>query len=223
MELTVRPAQQHRSREAWARVLDAGVAVLSESGSEGFTIAAVCDRAGVTPPTIYRRASNKDALFLAVYEHGIERIRAMEESVREASPAAENAPVAAVVAAAVDTIARIFLTHRGFLHAVIVISATNAKVRDEGVGASTSLAELFDQLTAAVTSGDQAPIRAAVFQMLFGALVLRTGFGADFATPLPVDDDAFIAGLKAVAVSAWAHESVPGLEASRQNDADAAP
>ncbi len=182
-----------------------GVAVLSEGGSEGFTIAAVCDRAGVTPPTIYRRAPNKDALFLAVYEHGIEQIRVVEESVRAESSTREIASVEEVVGAAVETIARIFLTHRGFLHAVIVISATNATVRDQGVGSSTALAELFDQLTASVTPASQAPTRAAVFHMVFGALVLRTGFGPDFAMPAPVEDDAFIEGLKSVAVGAWTH------------------
>src|SRR5579872_1408612 len=74
--LTIRPPQQERSRRAWARVLDAGVALLEEAGYEGFTIAAVCDRAQVPPRAVYDRAPSKDALFLAVYEHGMARIRA---------------------------------------------------------------------------------------------------------------------------------------------------
>ncbi|WP_051218042.1 TetR/AcrR family transcriptional regulator [Nocardioides insulae] len=207
MELTVRPAQQQRSREAWARVLDAGVAVLSEGGSEGFTIAAVCHRAGVTPPTIYRRAPNKDALFLAVYQHGIEKIRSTEESL-DSVQGSDAASVDEVVCAAVDVVARIFIAHQGFLHAVIVISATNATVREHGVEASNTLADLFNRLTDSVTPESHTALRAAVFQMCFGALVLRTGFGADFASPLPVDEEEFIEGLKAVALSAWTRASI---------------
>src|SRR3954464_9446913 len=74
--LTIRPPLQQRSRETWARVLDAGVAILETGGYEAFTIAAVCEGAQVAPRVIYSRADSKDVLFLAVYEHGIARVRA---------------------------------------------------------------------------------------------------------------------------------------------------
>jgi AcrR family transcriptional regulator len=74
--LTIRPPRQERSRRVWDRVLDAGVAPLEEDGYEGFTIAAVCERAQVPPRAVYDRAPSKDALFPAVYEHGMARIRA---------------------------------------------------------------------------------------------------------------------------------------------------
>ena len=67
MDLEVRPPKQRRSREAWQRVLDAGVAILEDGGYDAFTIAAVCARARVAPPAIYARTTSKDALFLAVY------------------------------------------------------------------------------------------------------------------------------------------------------------
>ena len=70
-DLEVRPPKQQRSREAWNRVLDAGVAILEDGGYDAFTIAAVCERASVAPTAIYARTTSKDALFLAVYEHGI--------------------------------------------------------------------------------------------------------------------------------------------------------
>ena len=44
-DLEVRPPKQQRSREAWNRVLDAGVAILEDGGYDAFTIAAVCERA----------------------------------------------------------------------------------------------------------------------------------------------------------------------------------
>ena len=75
-ELEVRPPKQQRSRERWNRVLDAGVALLEDGGYDAFTIAAVCERARVAPTAIYARTTSKDALFLAVYEHGIAGLRA---------------------------------------------------------------------------------------------------------------------------------------------------
>ena len=44
-DLEVRPPKQERSRAAWNRVLDAGVAILEDGGYDAFTIAAVCERA----------------------------------------------------------------------------------------------------------------------------------------------------------------------------------
>jgi len=202
MDLSVRPAQQRRSKEGWSRVLDAGVALLTEKGSEGFTIAAVCERAGVTPPTIYRRTPNKDALFLAVYEHGIAQIRATENRLAKPWPP-HDGDAAAVVRQAVRTVAEIFFAHGDFLRAVIIISATNETVRGRGVDASNALAATFDRLTESVTAPDLEESRTAFFQMLFGALVLRTGFGDEFAMPNPVSDGDFVAGLEAVAGGLW--------------------
>ena len=58
-DLEVRPPKQRRSREAWNRVLDAGVAILEDGGYDAFTIAAVCERARVAPPAIYARTDQQ--------------------------------------------------------------------------------------------------------------------------------------------------------------------
>ena len=76
------PPKQQRSREAWNRVLDAGVAILEDGGYDAFTIAAVCRRAQVAPTAIYARTTSKDALFLAVYEHGIAELLTEQEVFR---------------------------------------------------------------------------------------------------------------------------------------------
>src|SRR3954447_5190273 len=92
-DLQVRTPKQRRSREAWNRVLDAGVAILEEGGYDAFTIAAVCERARVAPPAIYARTTSKDALFLAVYEHGIARLRADQEVFADTARWADLPPV----------------------------------------------------------------------------------------------------------------------------------
>src|SRR3954447_14696116 len=77
--LEIRPPLQQRSREAWERILDAGVTLLEQGGYEAFTIAAVCERAQVVPRAVYARVNTKEGLFLAVYEHGISRLLAGQE------------------------------------------------------------------------------------------------------------------------------------------------
>src|SRR3954469_18227028 len=74
--LAVREPRQQRTREQWARILDAGVELLEQGGYEAFTIAALCERAAVPPRALYARADTKDGLFLAVYEHGMSRVLA---------------------------------------------------------------------------------------------------------------------------------------------------
>ena len=65
MNLDIRLPQQTRSKEAWERVLDAGAQIIADYGYDGFTIASVCERAGVAPRFIYDRVNDKETLFLA--------------------------------------------------------------------------------------------------------------------------------------------------------------
>jgi AcrR family transcriptional regulator len=202
-ELTVRPPLQRRSRETWARVLDAGVAVLADCGYEGFTIAAVCERARVAPTVLYARTSSKDALFLAVYEHGIARLRADEDVFADDAHWAGMMP-AELVRAAVTAMVSIPLRHERYLRAVVLVSAVHAEVRRRGSHNSQALGERF----AAVVLRARDEIRhrdpeAAVrscFGTVFAASMIRVAYGPGFATPVPVDDDEFIADLGETAV-----------------------
>src|SRR4051795_6101962 len=116
-DLGVRPPKPQRSRDAWNRVLDAGVALLEDGGYDAFTIAAVCERASVAPPAIYARTTSKDALFLAVYEHGIARLRAEQDVFTDGTRWA-GLSAADRVRAAVAEMVGISLRHQRFLRAV---------------------------------------------------------------------------------------------------------
>jgi len=195
--LEVRPPKQRRSREAWRRVLDAGVAILEDGGYEAFTIAAVCDRAGVAPPAIYARTSTKDALFLAVYEHGIARLRADELALVDAPRWAELTAADLVRAAAAE-LAGIGLRHAPFLRAVVLISAAHPEVRRRGSRYSRELGERFAAMLHPVSGliahrDPEAAVRAC-FATIFAALIIRVAYGPGFATA-PVDDDTFVADL----------------------------
>jgi AcrR family transcriptional regulator len=196
-DLKVRPPKQRRSREAWRRVLDAGVAILEDGGYEAFTIAAVCDRAGVAPPAIYARTTTKDALFLAVYEHGIARLRADElvlvDAARWAGLTAQE-----LVRAAAAELAGIALRHAPFLRAVVLISAAHPEVRRRGSVYSTELGERFAAMLRPVAGliahrDPEAAVRAC-FATIFAAIIIRVAYGAGFAA-VPVDDATFVADL----------------------------
>src|SRR4051794_28688445 len=151
VDLEVRPPKQRRSREAWNRVLDAGVAILEDSGYDALTIAAVCERAQVAPPTIYARTTSKDALFLAIYEHGIGRLTA-EQGIFEDAARWTGLEPADLVRAAVAEMVGISLRHRAFLGAVVLISAAHPEVRRRGSGHSQELGQRFAQVVLRVRS-----------------------------------------------------------------------
>lgn len=66
--------RQQRSRESFARVRSATLALLAEKGPAGFTIAEVSDRANVSVGTIYGRVGSRANLLRVVQEEELARI-----------------------------------------------------------------------------------------------------------------------------------------------------
>jgi AcrR family transcriptional regulator len=202
-DLDVRPPRQRRSRETWARVLDAGVAVLEDGGYEGFTIAAVCERAQVAPTALYARTSSKDALFLAVYEHGVARLRADQEVFPD-EVRWSGLPPTDLVRAAVAEAVGISLRHQRFLRAVVLVSAAHPEVRRRGSRYSQDLGEGFCAVVLrardAIRHEDPEAAVRSCFGTVFATSMIRVAYGPGFATPLPVGDDVFVADLGETAV-----------------------
>lgn len=192
--LAIRPPRQRRSREAWQRVLDAGLALIEDGGYEAFTIAAVCDRAGVAPRFLYARADTKDALFLAVYEHGLARVRAGEDVFRDPdhwTGLALDERVRRVVARS----AAIFTEHRAFLRAIVLVSGLHDEVNRRGARYAQELGDGFCAvLLAARDEIDHPEPEVAVrlgFNAVFSSLVVRVAYGPAFASPA-LDDDTLV-------------------------------
>ncbi|MFI0350367.1 TetR/AcrR family transcriptional regulator [Actinomadura sp. 9N407] len=193
-DLAINPPRQERSRQAWARILDAGVALVEEGGYEAFTIAAVCERAQVAPRALYDRTSSKEALFLAVYEHGIARMLADQEvftrQERWAALAGREA-----IDRAVRELAAIFDRHARFLKQVVLLSGAHSEVRWRGREHVRRLADHFGgAVTAAQWPGTRTDLAEAVqwcFSTVFSGLVLRLVYGSDFAAP-DVDDAGYV-------------------------------
>jgi AcrR family transcriptional regulator len=198
--LAVRPPRQKRSREAWVRVLDAGSALLEEGGYEAFTIAAVCERARVAPRAIYDRTDSKDALFLAVYEHGMARVRA-DQDVFTDENRWRDLPADELVVQAVREVASIFLRHAALLRAVVLVSGAHPEVYRRGAIYSRELGNLFaDVLLRAQDQMHQPDPEAAVraaFTIVFSTLVVRVAYGPAIASP-DLDEDALLESLGAM-------------------------
>ena len=192
--LEIRPPLQRRSREAWTRALDAGVDLLEEGGYEAFTIAAVCERAQVVPRALYARADTKDALFLAVYEHGMARVRADHAALTD-DERWRGLPADQVAVQAVRELAAIFVRHAALLRSVVLISGVHPEVNRRGARYSQELGDAFtSRLLRARDEIDQPDPESAVraaFNAVFSTLVLRVAYGPAFAAPA-TDDETFL-------------------------------
>jgi AcrR family transcriptional regulator len=188
----VRPPLQRRSREAWSRVLDAGVEIVEQGGYEAFTIAAVCERAQVAPRALYARVDTKDALFLAVYEHGLARVRADQAALTDQAKWT-GLSAREVTDSAVREVADIFRRHAAFLRPVVLISGAHDEVYRRGGTYSRELGDQFTTLLlragAAATEPDPERAVRAAFNTVFSTLVVRTAYGPTFAVPSSDDED----------------------------------
>jgi AcrR family transcriptional regulator len=176
-----------------------------DGGYEGFTIAAVCERARVAPTALYARITPKNALFLAVYEHehGIARLRVEQEVFADEAQWTGLAP-AELVRTAVAEMGRHLAAPR----------AVSAR-RHAGLGHARGGPALRVGLRPGAgggVRGSGAPgarghptrrpggRRPHLLRHGVSASIIRVAYGSDFATPVPVGDDAFVADLGETAV-----------------------
>ncbi|MGH9792076.1 MAG: TetR/AcrR family transcriptional regulator, partial [Candidatus Acidiferrales bacterium] len=66
-----------RSAERRARLIQAGVQVFGTKGFHSATVKQICAEAGLTERYFYESFENLNALFLATYDHELERLRAV--------------------------------------------------------------------------------------------------------------------------------------------------
>lgn len=185
-DLSVRLPQQRRSKERWLRVLDAGYEIVCEGGFEALTIASVCERAGVPPRFIYERVTTKEALLLAVYEHGLLMVRIEDSPFADDALWVDLAPLD-VIDLAVRSLADNFFTARSFLRSVVLLSGEHAEILARGSAEVEALQEAF--AARVVGAGFERSEVLAVFRLCFSALAFRVAYDQSFFQP-NVDDSA---------------------------------
>jgi AcrR family transcriptional regulator len=202
VEESIVPPRQARTRASWDRVLQEGVALLESGGYDALTIGALCERSGVTPPTIYARAGSKEQLLLAIYERAMQRI-VRDERLDPADGSWAAMEPAELVRAAVTQVARIWLDNAALLRPIVHRSAADAEIRRRGSAYSRDLAARFRAvlLTHGHALGPDAEAAADVcFRLVYAALVQRVMYGADFESDLPLDGTSFTTALGDAAV-----------------------
>jgi AcrR family transcriptional regulator len=197
-EVAVRPPRQARTRASWERVLDAGVAILAEHGYGGLTIGALCERARVTPPTIYARAANKEALLLAVYERAMQRV-AQSDRLDPDDEIWRELSSRDVVRELVAGVARIWTEGAAVLRPIVHRAAHDPEVWRRGTQLSVDLGRRFRAILLArpdVVAGAGAERRAdACYRIVYAALVQRVMYGPQFESDVPLSDDELLGTL----------------------------
>lgn len=156
-------------------MLDAGVAIIEEAGYDGLTIAALCERAGVTAPTIYARAGDKETLLLAVYERAMERIVASDRLAEDAS-----------IREAVRALAAVWLANAALMRGIVHRAAVDEEIFRRGRESSQAVATRFR----AAVGGDERRADAA-FRVVYSALVERVVYGPQFESDVAWSDEEF--------------------------------
>jgi AcrR family transcriptional regulator len=181
-DLAVRPPRQERTRHQWARVLDCGIEILEQGGYDAFTIAAVCERAGVPPRALYARVNTKDALFLAVYDHGMARVAAAHAPLADDTRWTGLTPQA-TIGQAVTLVLDVFARHAALLRSVVLLSSAHPEILRRGSEHARQLQALFvRRCLPAVSDRHPDPVAAAetAFNTVFAAAVFHLAYGPSF-------------------------------------------
>ncbi|MGV9926529.1 TetR/AcrR family transcriptional regulator [Nocardia rhamnosiphila] len=187
--LAIRQPRQKRSREAWQRVLEAGIALLESGGYGGFTIAALSETSGINPRAIYERASSKEALFLAVYEHKMTQMAADRDHLFQDTQE-PGLPPGEVIGRAVAAVLLLFDRNAEFLRPVIAMAPEHRVIFERGKRHTALTGDMFvaSMERTGLLTGDSLPAWQA-FRAVYAMAVLRTMQGADFISPAPTLDE----------------------------------
>ncbi len=200
--MEIRLPQQARSREAWERVLSAGVSIIAENGMANFTISEICERANVAPRFIYDRVNDKETLFLACYEKGLQEVLEVHREFADSQLEPTVTP-ADRVSFAVHEVGKSFIVGNQFLKHVVLISATNASVYERGAASKNALALIFQEFLATihdqiVHSNAKEAIQFC-FDVTFDAWVIRVAYGPTFSAERKTDEE-FAQALEELAI-----------------------
>jgi AcrR family transcriptional regulator len=214
----VRPPRQQRGQASLDRLLDAAESVLADRGIEGFSIAALSQRSGMSNGAIYWRVDSLETLFVAVHERLIDRLRGEHDAYDD--PALwRGLSVEEFVSRAVRLEADIVRRHAGTLRVIALSTATDPAASTRGTHAVRGTEHRFrDHLQprlAAAGCTDAGHVATTIFRIALGALINRVTWPDQQADPeIPwqqfVDDLCHMTSAYASRLSDHSLEAVPG-------------
>ena len=176
MSPTIREPKQQRGRESWERILDAGEAVLAEDGWDGFTLATISSRAGLSNGAIYHRVDGKETLLAAVHTRFVERL-SLRSRLRNPPDSWTELTLPELVAVVVLDLAETFRENERLLRAFVLTEGRDAGCAERGAEAVRSEGQAFVRLVAPALAKELHPdpvgTATFLFQMVFGALMHR--------------------------------------------------
>jgi AcrR family transcriptional regulator len=182
----VRPPRQKRGQASLDRLLDAAEALLADRGIEGFSIAALSERSGMSNGAIYWRVDSLESLFVAVHERLIDRLRGEHDAYDDPTPWCELS-VEEFVSRAVRIEADIVRRHAGALRVIALSTATDPAASTRGARAVRDTENRFrDHLQprlAAAGCADADLVATTIFRIAFGALINRVTWPDQQADP----------------------------------------
>jgi AcrR family transcriptional regulator len=144
MPVVTHPPRQKRTRESLEKIMSAGLQVLASKGSDGFTVAAVAERAGVGSTAIYRRFEDKDTLLLALHQRfSDEFLSTWRPSYRALARA--DLDLDALVRGFVGEMAAAYRHHEKLLRVFVTLAINDPRIADAGDRAVAAMALEFEE------------------------------------------------------------------------------
>jgi AcrR family transcriptional regulator len=138
----VREPKQERSRVSFDKALDAAVSLMVERRSDGFTLAEVAQRAGVSTGSIYGRVDSKEDLIRSAHAREMARIQAEQDlAFGDAAPSEETFPE--TVARVVRTVGELLRAQAPVLAPFMAIGAHDPVLAQGGKAAYLQMVEAY--------------------------------------------------------------------------------
>jgi AcrR family transcriptional regulator len=176
----VREPLQGRSRASFERMLAAAQQLMTERGSDDFTLTDVSKTGKVSIGSIYCRFDSKDALIHAVQQRESEKIEAdQDQAVQDAVTRATD--LDSLVALLVDNIAETLRDHAAILRPLMYRASTDPIVANRGKQGYTKLSEAVHGALIArrseIRHGDPDRAIQSCFRILYASIARYLGFG----------------------------------------------
>jgi AcrR family transcriptional regulator len=197
LSVSVQPPQQERSRASFERVLQAATSLLAEDGYDGFTLAEVSKRAGVSIGSIYARVKSKDDLFYVLQDRYM--TGAEDRPMLQDPDAWNDLPSPDLVRKLVTEFGEVFHQNepllRVFMHRGIVDPSVAAR-------SSVSVSRFHDQVEAIllrrrdeIAHDDPELAIDVAFRMAWGTLARQIMYGPTFESHRAIAWDTLVAEL----------------------------
>lgn len=192
MDGIAQPRQQ-RSRDSFARVRSATLALLAEKGVDGVTIADVSARAQVSVGTIYGRVGNRANLLRVVQQEELERIPASLSAQLDALAGDDANSVVAIIRVYVNEMQ----VSTPSIRSLVAAAAEREELSEAGPESWRAVRTIMLDALAAATDTPVTPPASAwadwIFEVMEATTIQRLNALGD--TGSPDELDAFAASL----------------------------